>query len=57
MACRAAIKAGAVCNKEQMIDLIRQLKKCRNPYTCPHGRPTMISFTKEELDRLFKRTG
>ena len=57
MACRAAIKAGAVCNKEQMADLIRQLKKCRNPYTCPHGRPTMISFTREELDRMFKRTG
>jgi DNA mismatch repair protein MutL len=57
MACRAAIKAGAVCNKEQMADLIRQLKKCKNPYTCPHGRPTMISFTREELDRMFKRTG
>ncbi|MGD9778623.1 DNA mismatch repair endonuclease MutL [Methanomethylovorans sp.] len=57
MACRAAIKAGAVCNKDQMADLIRQLKKCRNPYTCPHGRPTMISFTREELDRMFKRTG
>jgi DNA mismatch repair protein MutL len=57
MACRAAIKAGAVCNKDQMADLIRQLKKCKNPYTCPHGRPTMISFTREELDRMFKRTG
>jgi DNA mismatch repair protein MutL len=57
MACRAAIKAGAVCNKEQMADLIRQLKKCKNPYTCPHGRPTMISFTRDELDRMFKRTG
>ncbi len=57
MACRAAIKAGAVCNQDQMADLIRQLKKCKNPYTCPHGRPTMISFTREELDRMFKRTG
>ena len=57
MACRAAIKAGAVCNKEQMADLIRQLKNCKNPYTCPHGRPTMISFAREELDRMFKRTG
>ncbi|WP_367344186.1 DNA mismatch repair endonuclease MutL [Methanomethylovorans sp.] len=57
MACRAAIKAGAVCNEKQMADLVRQLKKCRNPYTCPHGRPTMISFTREELDRMFKRTG
>lgn len=56
MACRAAIKAGAVCNETQMKELIRQLMKCNNPYTCPHGRPTMVSFTGEELARLFKRT-
>ncbi|WP_292468690.1 DNA mismatch repair endonuclease MutL [Methanolobus sp.] len=57
MACRAAIKAGAVCNTKQMEDLIRQLMRCSNPYTCPHGRPAMISFTKDELAKLFKRTG
>ncbi|WP_340819593.1 DNA mismatch repair endonuclease MutL [Methanolobus sp. WCC4] len=57
MACRAAIKAGAVCNTSQMQELIRQLMKCNNPYTCPHGRPTMISFTMDELAKLFKRTG
>ena len=57
MACRAAIKAGAVCNTKQMEELIRQLMNCNNPYTCPHGRPTMISFTKDELAKLFKRTG
>ncbi len=57
MACRAAIKAGAVCSMEQMKDLIRQLDRAENPYTCPHGRPTMISFTRAELDKLFKRTG
>ncbi len=56
MACRAAIKAGAVCDHGQMEGLIRQLMRCGNPYTCPHGRPTMISFTKEELAKLFKRT-
>ncbi|MBP1907884.1 DNA mismatch repair endonuclease MutL [Methanolobus bombayensis] len=57
MACRAAIKAGAVCNTKQMEELIRQLMNCNNPYTCPHGRPTMISFTMDELAKLFKRTG
>ena len=57
MACRAAIKAGAICNIKQMEELIRQLMNCNNPYTCPHGRPTMISFTKDELAKLFKRTG
>ncbi|MDY0387870.1 MAG: DNA mismatch repair endonuclease MutL [Methanolobus sp.] len=56
MACRAAIKAGAVCSTKQMEELIRQLMHCSNPYTCPHGRPTMISFTKDELAKLFKRT-
>jgi DNA mismatch repair protein MutL len=57
MACRAAIKAGAICNTKQMEELIRQLMNCSNPYTCPHGRPTMISFSKDELAKLFKRTG
>ena len=57
MACRAAIKAGAVCSVRQMEELIRQLMNCNNPYTCPHGRPTMISFTMDELAKLFKRTG
>ncbi|WP_406656351.1 DNA mismatch repair endonuclease MutL [Methanolobus sp. ZRKC2] len=56
MACRAAIKAGAVCTPEQMRELVRQLMLCENPYTCPHGRPTMLSFTKEELGRMFGRS-
>ncbi|MGM0770456.1 MAG: DNA mismatch repair endonuclease MutL [Halobacteriota archaeon] len=57
MACRAAIKAGATCSTEQMESLLKQLDMTENPYTCPHGRPTMISFTRAELDKLFKRTG
>ena len=57
MACRAAIKAGAECSIGQMESLLKQLDMAENPYTCPHGRPTMISFTRAELDKLFKRTG
>ncbi|MDD4331596.1 MAG: DNA mismatch repair endonuclease MutL [Methanosarcinaceae archaeon] len=57
LACRAAIKGGAACSLRQMEDLIAQLKKAENPYSCPHGRPTIISFTREELDRRFARTG
>lgn len=57
IACRAAIKAGAVCSNDQMEGLMRQLMRCNTPYTCPHGRPTMITFTKAELAKLFKRTG
>ncbi len=56
MACRASIKAGAPCNLEQMDGLMGQLMTCDNPYTCPHGRPTMISFSKDELGKMFGRT-
>jgi DNA mismatch repair protein MutL len=56
IACRGAIKAGADCSNEQMERLIGQLFITENPYTCPHGRPTMVSFTRQELDKLFKRS-
>ncbi|NJD78712.1 MAG: DNA mismatch repair endonuclease MutL [Candidatus Methanoperedens sp.] len=56
IACRGAIKAGADCSSDQMESLVRQLFMTGNPYTCPHGRPTMISFNRQELDKLFKRT-
>lgn len=56
LACRAAIKGGAACSPRQMEELIEQLKKAENPYSCPHGRPTVITFTKSELDRMFART-
>jgi DNA mismatch repair protein MutL len=57
MACRAAIKAGASCTFEQMGNLLKQLERAENPFTCPHGRPTMIRLTRDELARLFQRTG
>ncbi len=56
LACRAAIKGGAACTPKQMEDLIEQLKTAETPYSCPHGRPTVITFTKGELDRMFART-
>jgi DNA mismatch repair protein MutL len=55
LACRAAIKGGAACSPGQIEELIEQLKKAENPYSCPHGRPTVITFTKGELDRMFAR--
>jgi DNA mismatch repair protein MutL len=55
LACRAAIKGGAACSPGQMEELIEQLKKAENPYSCPHGRPTVITFTRGELDRMFAR--
>jgi DNA mismatch repair protein MutL len=56
IACRSAIKAGADCSSSQMENLIKQLFMTRNPYTCPHGRPTMVSFNRQELDKIFRRT-
>ena len=37
--------------------LINDLRKCENPYNCPHGRPVIINFTKYDLEKLFKRSG
>lgn len=55
MACHTAIKAGDTLNSIHMIELINQLKDLENPFTCPHGRPTIISMTKYELEKKFKR--
>jgi DNA mismatch repair protein MutL len=55
IACKGAIKAGTVCTPEQCRRLLAQLRLTKNPYTCPHGRPTMVSFSRAALDALFKR--
>ena len=56
IACRGALKAGTACTGEQCTRLLRQLARTRDPWTCPHGRPTMIAFSRDKLDRLFGRT-
>jgi DNA mismatch repair protein MutL len=56
IACRGAIKAGTVCTMEQCQRLIQQLRSAKNPFTCPHGRPTIVRFTRADLDAMFKRT-
>ncbi|OPX63398.1 MULTISPECIES: DNA mismatch repair endonuclease MutL [unclassified Methanoregula] len=55
VACRGAVKAGTVCTREQCQRIVDQLRRAKNPFTCPHGRPTMIRFTRKELDTMFKR--
>jgi DNA mismatch repair protein MutL len=55
IACRGAIKAGTVCTMEQCQRLIQQVRSAKNPFTCPHGRPTMVRFTRSDLDAMFKR--
>ncbi|MDP8298448.1 MAG: DNA mismatch repair endonuclease MutL [Candidatus Tantalella remota] len=54
-ACRAAIKAGDPLTSEEMGSLLAQLKQCDLPFTCPHGRPTVIEVTIEELEKRFRR--
>ncbi|MBX7246274.1 MAG: DNA mismatch repair endonuclease MutL [Candidatus Sumerlaeaceae bacterium] len=55
MACRAAIKAGQSLHLDEMRALIRDIIGSRLGFTCPHGRPTMILLTRDQLDRQFKR--
>ena len=56
IACRGAIKAGTVCTREQCQRIVNQLRLTQNPYACPHGRPTIIRFSRSDLDTMFKRT-
>lgn len=55
MACRTAIKAGDALTEQEMEELLEQLKKADNPYTCPHGRPTIIDFSQKDIEGYFKR--
>ena len=55
MACKAAIKGNTSISFKEADNLIDQLMKLENPYTCPHGRPTLISMTETELEKKFKR--
>jgi len=56
MACHGAIRAGRRLTSEEIVSLMDQLRRTRLAFTCPHGRPTMILFTRAQLDRQFKRT-
>jgi DNA mismatch repair protein MutL len=56
VACRGAIKAGTVCTREQCQRIVDQLRRVNTPFTCPHGRPTIIRFSRKELDAMFRRT-
>ena len=53
--CKASVKAHDHLSMEEAIALIEQLKVCRNPFSCPHGRPTFIRFTQYQIEKFFKR--
>lgn len=54
-ACKASVKANEHLKAREIQNLIDDLKKCKNPYSCPHGRPTFIKITKKEIEKRFKR--
>ena len=55
IACKAAVKAHMVLSKEEVESLMDELLKLPNPFTCPHGRPTVIKMSKYEIERKFER--
>lgn len=55
IACKSSIKANHSLTEEESLKLVEQLNECNNPYTCPHGRPTIIKLTKHDLEKLFLR--
>lgn len=53
VACKAAVKANMDLTRQEVDNLIQRLLKLKNPFTCPHGRPTTIKFSKEELFKKY----
>ena len=55
MSCKAAVKGGSRLSTAEANALIDELLQLENPYNCPHGRPTIVTMTKYELEKKFKR--
>ena len=55
MSCKRSIKANHYLSNDEARELLRQLKRTKNPYNCPHGRPVMVNFTTKDMEKMFKR--
>jgi DNA mismatch repair protein MutL len=55
LSCQAAIKVNTPLSREKMEWLVDSLFQCRNPYTCPHGRPIVLKLESDEILKGFKR--
>lgn len=55
LACKKAIKANDKISEFEVKSLLENLSECENPFTCPHGRPIIVEFTKNEIEKMFKR--
>ena len=56
ISCKMSVKANTRITTEAQEEIINKLRKCENPFNCPHGRPTIIHFTIYELEKMFKRS-
>ncbi len=54
--CKSAIKANDTLDIQEIAQLLQDLSKTKNPFSCPHGRPTFIKMSKYEIEKMFKRT-
>ena len=57
MSCKHAVRANTHLTMEDMRDLVKDLRNCKNPFNCPHGRPTTVFYSNYDLEKLFKRSG
>ncbi len=55
ISCKMSVKANTRITREAQEEIINKLRKCNNPFNCPHGRPTIINFTTYEIEKMFKR--
>ncbi len=55
LSCKHSIRANKYITKEEVDRLMKDLNQCHNPYTCPHGRPTILHFSQDDIETMFKR--
>lgn len=55
IACKMSVRANTRLSMEAMEEIVNELVKCKNPYNCAHGRPSIVKFSTYELERMFKR--
>jgi DNA mismatch repair protein MutL len=55
MACYPAIKGNESLGEGTVVSLLEALDDCENPYACPHGRPTLVEFSTDEIEDRFER--
>lgn len=55
MSCKRSIKANHYLSPNEARALLKELKKTKNPYNCPHGRPVLVSFSNNDMEKMFKR--